>query len=163
MLLGFVLFFNENHKLVIILVNNVLYVYVFVSSGQDIQGTSVVANLPVLMRQNPAETLRRVLPKIRVSFVYWGLNVTFSPSLRTVPKEKQYPTFNASSASRRCMSSWSSALIHWSYKVLQVLQFFKNCYNTEKKAELILLKCSKDLPVFWQLFENFFWGSHIQS
>nr|XP_047926384.1 serine/threonine-protein phosphatase 4 regulatory subunit 4 isoform X4 [Anser cygnoides] len=35
------------------------------SSGQDIQGTSVVANLPVLMRQNPAETLRRVLPKIR--------------------------------------------------------------------------------------------------
>ncbi|XP_008940804.1 PREDICTED: serine/threonine-protein phosphatase 4 regulatory subunit 4-like, partial [Merops nubicus] len=35
-------------------------------SGQDIQGTSVVANLPVLMRQNPAETLRRVLPKIRV-------------------------------------------------------------------------------------------------
>ncbi|XP_015485397.1 serine/threonine-protein phosphatase 4 regulatory subunit 4 isoform X4 [Parus major] len=36
------------------------------SSGQDIQGTSVVANLPVLMRQNPAETLRRVLPKIRV-------------------------------------------------------------------------------------------------
>ncbi|XP_052549588.1 serine/threonine-protein phosphatase 4 regulatory subunit 4 isoform X2 [Tympanuchus pallidicinctus] len=35
------------------------------SSGQDVQGTSVVANLPVLMRQNPAETLRRVLPKIR--------------------------------------------------------------------------------------------------
>uniref|UniRef100_A0A803Y506 Serine/threonine-protein phosphatase 4 regulatory subunit 4 n=1 Tax=Meleagris gallopavo TaxID=9103 RepID=A0A803Y506_MELGA len=34
-------------------------------SGQDVQGTSVVANLPVLMRQNPAETLRRVLPKIR--------------------------------------------------------------------------------------------------
>ncbi|RMB98787.1 hypothetical protein DUI87_25006 [Hirundo rustica rustica] len=36
------------------------------NSGQDIQGTSVVANLPVLMRQNPAETLRRVLPKIRI-------------------------------------------------------------------------------------------------
>ncbi|XP_043372633.1 serine/threonine-protein phosphatase 4 regulatory subunit 4 isoform X2 [Dermochelys coriacea] len=35
------------------------------SSGQDIQGSSVVANLPVLMQQNPAETLRRVLPKIR--------------------------------------------------------------------------------------------------
>uniref|UniRef100_A0A669PHH6 Serine/threonine-protein phosphatase 4 regulatory subunit 4 n=1 Tax=Phasianus colchicus TaxID=9054 RepID=A0A669PHH6_PHACC len=35
------------------------------SSGQDVQGTSMVANLPVLMRQNPAETLRRVLPKIR--------------------------------------------------------------------------------------------------
>lgn len=44
-----------------------LFAYLFVSSGQDIQGTSVVANLPVLMRQNPAETLRRVLPKIRVS------------------------------------------------------------------------------------------------
>lgn len=67
---GFALFFNENRELVIILVSNVLYAYVFVSSGQDIQGTSVVANLPVLMRQNPAETLRRVLPKIRVSFVY---------------------------------------------------------------------------------------------
>ncbi|XP_074853576.1 serine/threonine-protein phosphatase 4 regulatory subunit 4-like [Carettochelys insculpta] len=42
------------------------------SSGQDIQGTSVVANLPVLMRQNPAETLRRVLPKIRCN--YWNVN-----------------------------------------------------------------------------------------
>ncbi|ELK27054.1 Serine/threonine-protein phosphatase 4 regulatory subunit 4, partial [Myotis davidii] len=36
-----------------------------VSAGQDIQGTSVIANLPFLMRQNPAETLRRVLPKVR--------------------------------------------------------------------------------------------------
>ncbi|XP_008583162.1 PREDICTED: serine/threonine-protein phosphatase 4 regulatory subunit 4-like [Galeopterus variegatus] len=36
------------------------------SAGQDIQGTSVIANLPFLMRQNPAETLRRVLPKVRV-------------------------------------------------------------------------------------------------
>ncbi|XP_036593000.1 serine/threonine-protein phosphatase 4 regulatory subunit 4 isoform X3 [Trichosurus vulpecula] len=35
------------------------------SSGHDVQGTSVVANLPFLMRQNPAETLRRVLPKVR--------------------------------------------------------------------------------------------------
>ncbi|XP_073098014.1 serine/threonine-protein phosphatase 4 regulatory subunit 4 isoform X3 [Manis javanica] len=35
------------------------------SAGQDIQGTSVIANLPFLMRQNPAETLRRVLPKVR--------------------------------------------------------------------------------------------------
>ncbi|XP_066132631.1 serine/threonine-protein phosphatase 4 regulatory subunit 4 isoform X4 [Saccopteryx bilineata] len=35
------------------------------SAGQDIQGTSVIANLPSLMRQNPAETLRRVLPKVR--------------------------------------------------------------------------------------------------
>ncbi|XP_053458796.1 serine/threonine-protein phosphatase 4 regulatory subunit 4 isoform X6 [Nycticebus coucang] len=35
------------------------------SAGQDVQGTSVIANLPFLMRQNPAETLRRVLPKVR--------------------------------------------------------------------------------------------------
>uniref|UniRef100_A0ABI7XWT4 Protein phosphatase 4 regulatory subunit 4 n=1 Tax=Felis catus TaxID=9685 RepID=A0ABI7XWT4_FELCA len=35
------------------------------SAGQDIQGTSVIANLPFLVRQNPAETLRRVLPKVR--------------------------------------------------------------------------------------------------
>ncbi|XP_052594820.1 serine/threonine-protein phosphatase 4 regulatory subunit 4 isoform X4 [Peromyscus californicus insignis] len=35
------------------------------SAGQDIQGTSVIANLPFLMRQNPTETLRRVLPKVR--------------------------------------------------------------------------------------------------
>ncbi|KAM9202495.1 LOW QUALITY PROTEIN: serine/threonine-protein phosphatase 4 regulatory subunit 4 [Dugong dugon] len=36
------------------------------SAGQDIQGTSVIANLPYLMRNNPSETLRRVLPKVRV-------------------------------------------------------------------------------------------------
>ncbi|XP_004376752.1 serine/threonine-protein phosphatase 4 regulatory subunit 4 isoform X2 [Trichechus manatus latirostris] len=36
------------------------------SAGQDIQGTSVIANLPYLMRHNPSETLRRVLPKVRV-------------------------------------------------------------------------------------------------
>ncbi|GAB1297740.1 Serine/threonine-protein phosphatase 4 regulatory subunit 4 [Apodemus speciosus] len=35
------------------------------SAGQDIQGASVIANLPFLMRQNPTETLRRVLPKVR--------------------------------------------------------------------------------------------------
>uniref|UniRef100_A0A8C6RHG1 Protein phosphatase 4, regulatory subunit 4 n=1 Tax=Nannospalax galili TaxID=1026970 RepID=A0A8C6RHG1_NANGA len=35
------------------------------SAGQDVQGTSVIANLPFLMRQNPTETLRRVLPKVR--------------------------------------------------------------------------------------------------
>ncbi|XP_021057861.1 serine/threonine-protein phosphatase 4 regulatory subunit 4 isoform X3 [Mus pahari] len=35
------------------------------SAGQDVQGASVIANLPFLMRQNPAETLRRVLPKVR--------------------------------------------------------------------------------------------------
>lgn len=65
--LCFICFLNENCELVTILESNIFYVYIFVSSGQDIQGTSVVANLPVLMRQNPAETLRRVLPKIRVS------------------------------------------------------------------------------------------------
>ncbi|XP_038630744.1 serine/threonine-protein phosphatase 4 regulatory subunit 4 isoform X5 [Scyliorhinus canicula] len=35
------------------------------SSGQDVQRTSVVVNLPNLMRQNTSETLRRVVPKIR--------------------------------------------------------------------------------------------------
>uniref|UniRef100_A0A8C6IK86 Protein phosphatase 4, regulatory subunit 4 n=1 Tax=Mus spicilegus TaxID=10103 RepID=A0A8C6IK86_MUSSI len=35
------------------------------SAGQDVQGASVIANLPFLMRQNPTETLRRVLPKVR--------------------------------------------------------------------------------------------------
>ncbi|XP_037840367.2 serine/threonine-protein phosphatase 4 regulatory subunit 4 isoform X7 [Chlorocebus sabaeus] len=35
------------------------------SAGQDVQGTSVIANLPFLMRHNPTETLRRVLPKVR--------------------------------------------------------------------------------------------------
>lgn len=71
MSLGFFVcfFLNENCELITIVESNALYVYIFVSSGQDIQGTSVVANLPALMRQNPAETLRRVLPKIRVSCV----------------------------------------------------------------------------------------------
>lgn len=54
----------------------------FVSSGQDIQGTSVVANLPVLMRQNPAETLRRVLPKVRVSMPCLILIYSFLLDLR---------------------------------------------------------------------------------
>ncbi|XP_067848054.1 serine/threonine-protein phosphatase 4 regulatory subunit 4 [Heptranchias perlo] len=35
------------------------------SSGQDVQRTSVVVNLPNLMRQNTSETIRRVVPKIR--------------------------------------------------------------------------------------------------
>ncbi|XP_059818600.1 serine/threonine-protein phosphatase 4 regulatory subunit 4 isoform X3 [Hypanus sabinus] len=35
------------------------------SSGQDVQRTSVVVNLPKLMRQNTSETIRRVVPKIR--------------------------------------------------------------------------------------------------
>uniref|UniRef100_A0A4W3GX70 Protein phosphatase 4 regulatory subunit 4 n=1 Tax=Callorhinchus milii TaxID=7868 RepID=A0A4W3GX70_CALMI len=34
------------------------------SSGQDVQRTSVVVNLPNLVRQNPSDTLRRVVPKI---------------------------------------------------------------------------------------------------
>ncbi|XP_078262939.1 serine/threonine-protein phosphatase 4 regulatory subunit 4 isoform X2 [Rhinoraja longicauda] len=36
-----------------------------ISSGQDVQRTSVVVNLPNLIRQNTSETLRRVVPKIR--------------------------------------------------------------------------------------------------
>ncbi|XP_061117813.1 serine/threonine-protein phosphatase 4 regulatory subunit 4 isoform X6 [Conger conger] len=35
------------------------------SSGQDVQRASVVVNLPNLVRQNPAETFRRVVPKVR--------------------------------------------------------------------------------------------------
>lgn len=36
------------------------------SSGQDVQRASVIVNLPNLVRQNPAETFRRVVPKVRV-------------------------------------------------------------------------------------------------
>uniref|UniRef100_A0A4W4FLF2 Protein phosphatase 4, regulatory subunit 4 n=1 Tax=Electrophorus electricus TaxID=8005 RepID=A0A4W4FLF2_ELEEL len=35
------------------------------SSGQDVQRASVIVNLPSLVRQNPAETFRRVVPKVR--------------------------------------------------------------------------------------------------
>nr|XP_015206150.1 PREDICTED: serine/threonine-protein phosphatase 4 regulatory subunit 4 isoform X1 [Lepisosteus oculatus] len=35
------------------------------SSGQDVQRASVVISLPSLVRQNPAETFRRVVPKVR--------------------------------------------------------------------------------------------------
>ncbi|XP_048852844.1 serine/threonine-protein phosphatase 4 regulatory subunit 4-like [Brienomyrus brachyistius] len=35
------------------------------SSGQEVQRASVVMNLPNLVRQNPAETFRRVVPKVR--------------------------------------------------------------------------------------------------
>ncbi|XP_053469855.1 serine/threonine-protein phosphatase 4 regulatory subunit 4 isoform X3 [Ictalurus furcatus] len=35
------------------------------SSGQDVQRASVIVNLPNLVRQNPAETFRRVVPKVR--------------------------------------------------------------------------------------------------
>ncbi|CAB1343055.1 unnamed protein product, partial [Coregonus sp. 'balchen'] len=34
-------------------------------SGQDVQRASVIINLPNLVRQNPAETFRRVVPKVR--------------------------------------------------------------------------------------------------
>ncbi|XP_010002033.1 PREDICTED: serine/threonine-protein phosphatase 4 regulatory subunit 4 [Chaetura pelagica] len=60
------------------------------SSGQDIQGTSVVANLPVLMRQNPAETLRRVLPKIREVLHVAGaeMQLTAAVSFLTILQEE---------------------------------------------------------------------------
>ncbi|KAM9014187.1 serine/threonine-protein phosphatase 4 regulatory subunit 4 isoform 1-T1 [Ara ararauna] len=60
------------------------------SSGQDIQGTSVVANLPVLMRQNPAETLCRVLPKIREVLHVAGveMQLTAAVSFLTVLQEE---------------------------------------------------------------------------
>lgn len=39
----------------------------FLSVGQEVQKASVIGNLPNLVRQNPAETFRRVVPKVRVS------------------------------------------------------------------------------------------------
>ncbi|XP_044024702.1 serine/threonine-protein phosphatase 4 regulatory subunit 4 isoform X2 [Siniperca chuatsi] len=35
------------------------------SMGQEVQRASVISNLPSLVRQNPAETFRRVVPKVR--------------------------------------------------------------------------------------------------
>uniref|UniRef100_A0A7N6BE82 Protein phosphatase 4, regulatory subunit 4 n=1 Tax=Anabas testudineus TaxID=64144 RepID=A0A7N6BE82_ANATE len=35
------------------------------SVGQEVQRASVISNLPSLVRQNPAETFRRVVPKVR--------------------------------------------------------------------------------------------------
>ncbi|XP_029985028.1 serine/threonine-protein phosphatase 4 regulatory subunit 4 isoform X2 [Sphaeramia orbicularis] len=35
------------------------------SFGQEVQRVSVISNLPSLVRQNPAETFRRVVPKVR--------------------------------------------------------------------------------------------------
>ncbi|XP_068942109.1 serine/threonine-protein phosphatase 4 regulatory subunit 4 isoform X2 [Petaurus breviceps papuanus] len=60
------------------------------SSGQDVQGTSVVANLPVLMRQNPAETLRRVLPKVREVLHVAGveMQLTAAASFLTILQEE---------------------------------------------------------------------------
>ncbi len=44
-----------------------LYVLPLVDSvGQEVQRASVISNLPSLVRQNPAETFRRVVPKVRV-------------------------------------------------------------------------------------------------
>lgn len=40
------------------------------SVGQEVQRASVISNLPNLVRQNPAETFRRVVPKVRVSVRY---------------------------------------------------------------------------------------------
>lgn len=37
------------------------------SVGQEVQRVSVISNLPNLVRQNPAETFRRVVPKVRVT------------------------------------------------------------------------------------------------
>ncbi|XP_069494085.1 serine/threonine-protein phosphatase 4 regulatory subunit 4 isoform X2 [Ambystoma mexicanum] len=60
------------------------------SSGQDIQGTSVVANLPVLIKQNPAETLRRVVPKIREVLHVAGveMQLTAAYSFLTILQEE---------------------------------------------------------------------------
>ncbi|XP_053522127.1 serine/threonine-protein phosphatase 4 regulatory subunit 4 isoform X6 [Artibeus jamaicensis] len=59
------------------------------SAGQDIQGTSVIANLPFLMRQNPAETLRRVLPKVRDALHVAGveMQLTAAGSFLTILQE----------------------------------------------------------------------------
>ncbi|XP_069593376.1 serine/threonine-protein phosphatase 4 regulatory subunit 4 isoform X2 [Ranitomeya imitator] len=63
------------------------------SSGQDIQGTSVVANLPVLIQQNPSETLRRVVPKIREVLHVAGLEMqlTAAYSFLTILQEESVP------------------------------------------------------------------------
>ncbi|XP_066199129.1 serine/threonine-protein phosphatase 4 regulatory subunit 4 isoform X2 [Saccopteryx leptura] len=60
------------------------------SAGQDIQGTSVIANLPSLMRQNPAETLRRVLPKVREVLHVAGveMQLTAAVSFLTILQEE---------------------------------------------------------------------------
>ncbi|XP_078516223.1 serine/threonine-protein phosphatase 4 regulatory subunit 4 isoform X2 [Lissotriton helveticus] len=60
------------------------------SSGEDIQETSVVANLPVLIRQNPAETLRRVVPKIKECLHLAGVDMqlTATYSFLTILQEE---------------------------------------------------------------------------
>ncbi|XP_036699052.1 serine/threonine-protein phosphatase 4 regulatory subunit 4 isoform X1 [Balaenoptera musculus] len=60
------------------------------SAGQDIQGTSVIANLPFLMRQNPTETLRRILPKVREVLHVAGveMQLTAAVSFLTILQEE---------------------------------------------------------------------------
>ncbi|KAM9646447.1 serine/threonine-protein phosphatase 4 regulatory subunit 4 isoform 2-T2 [Trichechus inunguis] len=60
------------------------------SAGQDIQGTSVIANLPYLMRHNPSETLRRVLPKVREVLHVAGveMQLTAAASFLTILQEE---------------------------------------------------------------------------
>lgn len=43
--------------------------FLIASVGQEVQRASVISNLPSLVRQNPAETFRRVVPKVRVCMV----------------------------------------------------------------------------------------------
>ncbi|XP_068408837.1 serine/threonine-protein phosphatase 4 regulatory subunit 4 isoform X2 [Eschrichtius robustus] len=60
------------------------------SAGQDIQGASVIANLPFLMRQNPTETLRRILPKVREVLHVAGveMQLTAAVSFLTILQEE---------------------------------------------------------------------------
>uniref|UniRef100_A0A3B5KUF3 Protein phosphatase 4, regulatory subunit 4 n=1 Tax=Xiphophorus couchianus TaxID=32473 RepID=A0A3B5KUF3_9TELE len=46
--------------------NDVERAVYLLSVGQEVQRASVISNLPSLVRQNPAETFRRVVPKVRV-------------------------------------------------------------------------------------------------
>jgi len=52
------------------------------SSGEDVQRASVIINLPFLVRQNPAETFRRVVPKVRVGQTMFLLLFGFEILLR---------------------------------------------------------------------------------
>ncbi|XP_060244080.1 serine/threonine-protein phosphatase 4 regulatory subunit 4 isoform X3 [Meriones unguiculatus] len=63
------------------------------SAGQDIQGASVIANLPFLMRQNPTETLRRVLPKVRevLHVASVEMQLTAAVSFLTILQEESMP------------------------------------------------------------------------
>lgn len=54
----------------------------------------MIANLPVLMRQNPAETLRRVLPKVREVLHVAGveMQLTAAVSFLTILQEDSVST-----------------------------------------------------------------------